>query len=73
MHVIQVPRGAVTGLTAGLVCWDQSRAEAERRLSPGFPVVVIVQSLRHVQLFAAPWTAARQASLTFTTSELAQT
>ena len=30
--------------------------------------VVIVQSLCHVQLFATPWTAARQASLSFTIS-----
>ena len=28
----------------------------------------VVQSLRHVQLFAIPWTAARQASLSFTIS-----
>ena len=31
-------------------------------------LVVIIQSLSHVQLFAAPWTAARQASLFFTIS-----
>ena len=30
--------------------------------------VVVVQSLSHVQLFATPWTAARQASLSFTIS-----
>ena len=30
--------------------------------------VVVVQSLCHVQLFATPWTAARQASLSFTIS-----
>ena len=30
--------------------------------------MVVVQSLSHVQLFAAPWTAARQASLSFTIS-----
>ena len=29
--------------------------------------LVVVQSLRHVQLFATPWTAARQISLSFTT------
>ena len=29
---------------------------------------VVVQSLNHVRLFATPWTAARQASLTFTIS-----
>ena len=30
--------------------------------------VVVVQSLSHVQLFATPWTAAHQASLSFTIS-----
>ena len=32
-------------------------------------VVVVVQSLSCVQLFATPWTAARQASLSFTISQ----
>ena len=32
-------------------------------------VVVVVQSLCHVQLFATPWTAARQASLSITNSQ----
>ena len=32
-------------------------------------VVVVVQSLSCVQIFAAPWTAARQASLSFTISQ----
>ena len=32
------------------------------------PVTAHVQSPRHVQLFAAPWTAAHQASLSFTIS-----
>ena len=31
--------------------------------------VVAVQSLSHVQLFATPWTAARQASLSITNSQ----
>ena len=31
-------------------------------------VEVVVQSLSHVRLFVTPWTAARQASLSFTTS-----
>ena len=31
-------------------------------------IVTVVQSLNHVQLFATPWTAARQASLSFTIS-----
>ena len=34
-----------------------------------FPLLVFVQSLRRVRLFAAPWTAARQASLSFTISQ----
>ena len=39
-------------------------------LELGIPVVVVVvQSLSHVQLFATPWTAARQASLSFTVSQ----
>ena len=33
-------------------------------------VFVVVQSLIHVQLFATPWTAARQASLSFTLSKV---
>ena len=40
------------------------------------PVIVVVQLLSRVQLFAAPWTAARQTSLSFTVScllEFAQT
>ena len=32
-------------------------------------IVVVVQSLSHVQLFATPWTAARQASPSFTISQ----
>ena len=31
-------------------------------------IVVVVQSLNRVGLFATPWTAARQASLSFTSS-----
>ena len=31
--------------------------------------LIAVQSLSHVQLFATPWTAARQASLSFTISQ----
>ena len=31
-------------------------------------MIVVVQSLSHVQLFAAPWTAAHQASLSITIS-----
>ena len=32
-------------------------------------LVIFVESLSHVQLFATPWTAAHQASLSFTTSK----
>ena len=35
----------------------------------GRQVAVAVQSLSHVQLFAAPWTAAHQAPLSFTVSQ----
>ena len=31
--------------------------------------IVVIQSLSHIQLFATPWTAARQASLSFTISQ----
>ena len=34
-----------------------------------FVVVIVVWSLRHIQLFVTPWTAARQASLSFTISQ----
>ena len=34
-----------------------------------FHLFVFVQSLRHVQLFATPWTAACQAFLSFTISQ----
>ena len=34
-----------------------------------FNCTVVFQSLSHVQLFAAPWTAARQASLSFIVSQ----
>ena len=32
-------------------------------------IVIVVQSLSHVQLFVTPWTTARQASLSFTISQ----
>ena len=32
-------------------------------------IVLIAQSLSHIWLFATPWTVARQASLSFTTSQ----
>ena len=39
-----------------------------RRKSRGLIIIAIVQLLSHVQLFATPWTTARQASLSFTVS-----
>ena len=33
-------------------------------------VIIVVQSLHHISLFVTPWTAARQASLSFTISSL---
>ena len=38
-------------------------------MSDSLAVFVVVQSLSHVQLFATPWTAARQASLSFSISQ----
>ena len=38
-------------------------------LGSKFPNVVVVQSLSRVRLCVTPWTAARQASLSFTTSQ----
>ena len=32
-------------------------------------VIIVVQSLSHVQFFVTPWTAARQTSLSFTISQ----
>ena len=45
--------------------WDISKLDREKKTSK---VEVVVQSLGHVQLFATPWTAAHQASLSFTIS-----
>ena len=44
-------------------CWITTRATESRDF------VVVVQSLSHVQLFVTPWTAAHQASLSFTVSQ----
>ena len=50
--------------------WDSQSANQakEARWKPNW-VVVAVQSLSRAQLFATPWTAARQASLSFTISQ----
>ena len=37
-------------------------------MGEGNTVVIVVQSFSHVQLFATPWTAASQTSLSFTIS-----
>ena len=44
-------------------CWDSSQDTPERYL------LLLLLSLSHVQLFAIPWTAARQTSLPFTISQ----
>jgi len=49
-----------------LSLWDQS---STCRKFPTVHVNSSVQSLSHVQLFATPWTAAWQASLSFTNSQ----
>ena len=41
---------------------------ATRGMGTNLSIVVVVQSLSHVRLFVTPWTATRQASLTFTVS-----
>ena len=52
--------------------WDLNSLTKNQRAPPATEVV-IVQSLSHVQLFATLWTAAHQASLSFTIPEFAQT
>ena len=49
--------------------WVDTRAESERDLWSLALVVVSVQSLSRVRLFATPWTAANQASLFITNSQ----
>ena len=39
-------------------------------LNKVIPIVAVIQSLSHVQLFETPWTTARQASLSFTVSQV---
>ena len=48
--------------------WLGSQPDAALPFCPckGFAMVVAVKSFSHVQLFATPWTAARQASLSIT-------
>ena len=49
------------------VCTEGNRVS--ERSSVVTMETVVVSSLSHVQLFATPWTAARQASLSFTISQ----
>ena len=51
-------------------CWEckwcsccEKQFDAPQKVKQGIITIVVVQSLSRVQLFAAPWTAARQASL----------
>ena len=50
--------------------WDLNSLTKNQRAPPAMEIV-IVQSLSHVQLFATLWTAAHQASLSFTIPEFA--
>ena len=49
-----------------LICWQQNKAKHGEKNKQA--KTNSVQSLSHVQLFATPWTAARQASLSITNS-----
>ena len=51
--------------------WGGCKANTEP-WSPVFPFLLVVQSPSHLWLFATPWTAARQASLSFTSSQSLQ-
>ena len=68
----------MASLHIGIFCRQKGQGHQRERgahsqshtLQSGNPrVVVVVQSLSHVQLFATPWTAALQASLSFTVSQ----
>ena len=53
------------------MCTLREVANVERTTGVPFSLTdfVVVQSLGHVRLFATPWTAAHQASLSFTISQ----
>ena len=54
-----------------LFIWETERSMhvcGQKIWSESAAVVAVVQSLSHVQLFATPWTATHQASLSFTNS-----
>ena len=52
-----------------LDCWVSLCPTSIATPSPCVILLVVVQSLSHVRLFATPWTAACQASLSFTISQ----
>ena len=58
---------------AGLKSWERGAEEQEEKavgkMSQGIPFISSVQSLSHVRLFATPWTAVYQASLSITNSQ----
>ena len=49
--------------------WDLNKIWKFRHHCRFLVVIVVIQSLSHGQLFATPWTAACQASLSFTISQ----
>ena len=63
-----------TGVTVWLCCVHVSLELDPRKADPNFKLLkpIVVQSLSHVPLFATPWTAAHQASLSVSLLELAQ-
>ena len=50
-----------------MMCWGNTECPISGRMRTQ-AIVTVVKSLSHVRLFATPWTAARQASLSFTIS-----
>ena len=71
---------AARGLHAGVITWDQGDAACQTSVWTWLILILygsffhipfllfVVQSLSRVQLFVTPWTATRQASLSFTVS-----
>ena len=53
---------------AGHMQWTVGLRGQNLACQTSFKTVTVVQSLSHVRLFATPWTAAHQASLSFTIS-----
>ena len=69
-HLPPVPQKlwAIINICCYFKPWKKGRKERERRKERQAPFVFVVQTLS-VQLFGTPWTAARQASLSFTVSQ----